>query len=156
MPFYLWSAANQATCPNSFSFCCFHLWTPNWVHQGAWGCVKIVTKLVVEKEDKGFNMAKCWLIDDMLGNEFLSCFSFGNELFPSVSIDVHCFQVAPPNIVYHPILDIHKDEIQKKSHNIISLTPKCPFLHSPRTCIMLTISLFASWRSGRIFRTISF
>jgi hypothetical protein len=25
--------------PNS-PFNCFHLWTDNWVHQGAWGCVK--------------------------------------------------------------------------------------------------------------------
>jgi hypothetical protein len=24
---------------NSFSFCCFHLWTRNWVHQRAWGRV---------------------------------------------------------------------------------------------------------------------
>jgi len=28
-------------CPNLFSFHYLHLWIHNWVHQGAWGCVKI-------------------------------------------------------------------------------------------------------------------
>ncbi len=39
MPLYPWNVANQGARPNSFPFCCFHLWTCNWVHQGAWGCV---------------------------------------------------------------------------------------------------------------------
>jgi len=25
--------------PQFLSFRCFHLWTRNWVHQGAWGCI---------------------------------------------------------------------------------------------------------------------
>ncbi len=41
------------------------------------------------------------------------CFPFGNDLFLSVSIDVHCFKRTPPNIVYHPLLNIHKDKIKK-------------------------------------------
>jgi hypothetical protein len=32
---------------------------------------KIIRKLVVEKEDKIFNVAKCRLVDNTLGNEFL-------------------------------------------------------------------------------------
>jgi hypothetical protein len=52
--------------------------------------------------------------------------------------------------------DIHKDEIFKKSRNIISLTPKCPFLQSLRTHIMKKISFLASQKSGKIFKTIRF
>ncbi len=39
MPFYPWSVASQGAHPNSFSFHYFHLWTPSWIHQRAWGCV---------------------------------------------------------------------------------------------------------------------
>ncbi len=27
-------------CAQFLSFCCRHLWIHNWVHQGAWGCIK--------------------------------------------------------------------------------------------------------------------
>jgi len=40
---------------------------------------KILKKLVVEKEDKGFIVAECQLINNMLGNEFLGCFPFAND-----------------------------------------------------------------------------
>jgi hypothetical protein len=39
-PLYPRSDVTEGARPNSFSFCCFHLWTHNWVHQGAWGCIK--------------------------------------------------------------------------------------------------------------------
>lgn len=74
---------------------------------------KILTKLMIEKEDKGFDVAKCQLVNDKLGNEFMGCFPFGNDPFPSISIDVHCFKRAPPNIVYFSLSDIHKEEIEK-------------------------------------------
>lgn len=73
-----------------------------------------MTKLVVEKENKGFYVTKCQLIDDTLGNEFMGCFPFGNDPLLSVSIDVHRYNRAPANIVYHLLLDIHKDEIKKR------------------------------------------
>jgi hypothetical protein len=62
-----------------------------------------LTKLIVEKEDKIFIMAKCRLFDDMLGNEFLGCFPFGNDPLLGVSIDVHHFKITPPNIIYRPL-----------------------------------------------------
>ncbi len=62
-----------------------------------------MTKLVVGKEDKRFDMAKCRLVDDMLGNEFPGYFPFGNDPPLGVSIDVHHFKIAPPNIVYRPL-----------------------------------------------------
>jgi hypothetical protein len=71
---------------------------------------KILTKLVVEKEDKIFDAIECQFVDDTLGNEFLGCFPFGNDSLPSVSIDVHYFKRAPPNIVYRPLSDIHKGD----------------------------------------------
>ncbi len=104
---------------------------------------KILKKLVFGKEDKGFNVAKCQLIDNMLGNEFLGCFPFGNDSLLGVSIDVHHFKRTSPNIVYCPLLDIHKDK-KKESHNIIGLTPKCPFLRSLKTCKMPTMSFVRS------------
>jgi hypothetical protein len=58
-------------------------------------------------------VTKFRLINNTLGNEFLGCFPFGHDPLPSVSIDVHHFKRAPPNIVYRPLLDIHKDDIKK-------------------------------------------
>jgi hypothetical protein len=74
---------------------------------------KILTILVVEKEDKGFDVTECQLINNTLGNEFMGCFPFGNNLLLGVFIDVHCFKRTPPNIVFHPLSDIHKDELKK-------------------------------------------
>ncbi len=87
---------------------------------------KILTKLVVRKENKGFNVANCQLIDHTLGNEFMGCFAFGNDPLPSVSIDVHCYNRTPANIVYHPLLDIHKDEIKKRITQYNKFDTKVP------------------------------
>jgi len=38
-PLYPQNVMSQGACPNFFSFCCFHLWTHSWIHQGAWGCI---------------------------------------------------------------------------------------------------------------------
>ncbi len=43
MPLYPWSTTSQGTRPNFFFFYCFHLWIRNWVHQGVWGCVILVS-----------------------------------------------------------------------------------------------------------------
>jgi hypothetical protein len=77
---------------------------------------KILKKLVFGKEDKGFNVAKGRLVDNMLDNEFLGCFPFGNDPLLGVSIDVHHFKITTPNIVYCPLSYIHKDE--KNNHTI--------------------------------------
>jgi hypothetical protein len=85
-----------------------------------------LTKLVAQKENKGLNTIECQFIDDMLGNEFLGCFPFGNDLLPGVSIDVHCFKRAPPNIVYCLLIDIHKDEIKKRITQYNKFDTKMP------------------------------
>ncbi len=72
-----------------------------------------MTKLVVRKENKKLDASKCGLIDDMLGNEFLGCFLFGNDPLLGVSIDVNHFKKTHAKIVYCPLSDIHKDEILK-------------------------------------------
>ncbi len=94
--------------------------------------LKTLTKLVVEKANKGFDRAKCWLINDALGNEFLGCFPFGNDSFPSISIDVHHFKRAPPNIVYYLFLDIHKNEIKTKITQCYKFDTKMPILAIPK------------------------
>jgi hypothetical protein len=75
---------------------------------------KILTKLVVGREDKGFDVVECQLINDTLGNKFLGCFPFGNDSLSGVTIKVHHFKRARANIVYRPFLDIHKDDIKKR------------------------------------------
>jgi len=75
---------------------------------------KILTKLVVGKEDKRFDVVECQFINDTLGNKFLGFFPFGNDPLSGVTIKVHHLKRAPTNIVYHPFLDIHKDDIKKR------------------------------------------
>jgi hypothetical protein len=41
-------------------------------------------------------------------------FGGASNLAPNVTVDIHRFKIAPLNIVYYPLSDIHKDEIRKK------------------------------------------
>jgi hypothetical protein len=66
-----------------------------------------------------------------LGNEFLGCFPLGNDLFLSVSIDVHCFKKTHSNIVYRPLSDIHKEEIKKKITQYNKFDTKVPIFEIP-------------------------
>jgi RecJ-like exonuclease len=59
-------------------------------------------------------------------NEFLGCFPFGKDLLLGVSIDVHFFKRAIPNIVYHPLSDIHKDEIKTRITQYNKFDTKVP------------------------------
>jgi len=72
-----------------------------------------LTKLVVGREDKGFDVVECWFVDDTLGNKFLGCFPFGNDPLSSVIVKVQHFKRTLANIVYYPFVDIHKDDIKK-------------------------------------------
>ncbi len=74
----------------------------------------VLTKLVVGREDKGFDVVECWFIDDTLDNKFIGCFPFGNDPLLSIIVKVHHFKRAFANIVYYPFLDIHKDDIKKR------------------------------------------
>ncbi len=76
-------------------------------------------------------MAKCRLVNDTLGNEFLGCFPFGNDPLPSVSIDVHRFKRALPNILYRPLSDIHKDEIKERITQYNKFDTKVPIFAIP-------------------------
>jgi hypothetical protein len=91
-----------------------------------------LTKLVVEKVNKGFDKAKCWLINDALGNEFLGYFPFGNDSFLGISINVHRFKRAPPNIVYYLLSDIHKNEIKNKITQYNKFDTKMPIFAIPK------------------------
>jgi hypothetical protein len=53
-------------------------------------------------------------MEDMLGDEFSNYFPLGNDPILGVTVDVHHFKKVPPNIVYQPFSNIHKDEIKKK------------------------------------------
>jgi hypothetical protein len=50
----------------------------------------------------------------------LDYFPLGNDLIPSVKVDVHYFKITPPNIVYQPFSNIHKDKIKKRTPKIRS------------------------------------
>ncbi len=91
-----------------------------------------------------------------LGNKFLDYFPLGNDLILSVKVDLHRFKLAPPNIVYQPFLDIHKDKIKKRITQYNKFDTKVPIfaiLKDPKNPIRF---YHESQRSGRIFRTISF
>jgi len=88
------------------------------------------------------------------------------SFYISFLLEMTCFKVFPLMFIvskeHLPTLFIvhywisTRMKFFKKSHNIINLTPKCPFLKSLKTCIMSTISFLTSQRSGRIFSTINF
>jgi hypothetical protein len=117
---------------------------------------KILTRLVVKKINKCFNVAKCWLVDDTFGNEFLGSFPFGNDPVPSVSIDVHRFKKTPANIVYHPLLDIHKDEIKKRITQCHKSNTKVPIFAILDDLLNVDHITPRKSKSGKIYRTISF
>jgi hypothetical protein len=84
----------------------------------------------------------------MLGNEFLGCFPFQNDLLPSVSIDVHRFKRAPPNIVYCPFSNIHTDEIKKKITTYDKFDTKVPIfaiLEDPHNVDHITLHKSKKW-----------
>jgi hypothetical protein len=68
----------------------------------------------------------------MLGNEFMGCFPFGNDLLLNISLDVHHFKKTLPNIVYHPFSDIHKDEILKRITQCNKFDTKVPIFVIPK------------------------
>ncbi len=92
---------------------------------------KILRKLVVRKEDKGFDVVECWLVDDTLNNEFLGFFPFGNDSLPGVSINVHHFKITPPTIIYCPFSNIDKDGIKKIITQYNNFDTKVPIFAIP-------------------------
>ncbi len=85
-----------------------------------------MTKLIVRKNKKGFDATECQLVDDTLGNKFLDYFLLGNDLILGVKVDVHCFKITPPKIVYQPFSDIHKDKVKKKITQYNKFDTKVP------------------------------
>jgi hypothetical protein len=61
----------------------------------------------------------------------LGCFPFGNDSLPIVSIDVHYFKRAPPNIVYRPLSDIHNDDFFLKITQYNKFDTKVPIFAIP-------------------------
>jgi hypothetical protein len=45
-----------------------------------------LTKLVVDKDDKGFDVAKCQLVDYILGNKFSDYFLFENDFVATLAL----------------------------------------------------------------------
>jgi hypothetical protein len=68
----------------------------------------------VGREDKRFDVVECQFINHTLSNKFLGFSPFGSDPVFDVTIKVHHLKRAPANIVYHPFLDIHKDDIKKR------------------------------------------
>lgn len=75
---------------------------------------KILTKLVVSKDEKGFDVAKCQLVDDTLGDKFFNCFPFINDPILGVIVNIHHFKRVAFNIVYQSFSNIQKDKIKKR------------------------------------------
>lgn len=71
-------------------------------------------------------------MDDMLEDEFLDYFPLGNDPILNVTINVHWFLKAPPNIVYRPLSYIHKDEIKKNITQYNEFDTKVPIFAIPK------------------------
>jgi hypothetical protein len=72
----------------------------------------IIKDLVLQKIPKPFNAAECKLVDETIRGEYGDLFPLGNKLIMGVKIHVHHFFLMPRCIVYHPLLEKHKDEIK--------------------------------------------
>lgn len=74
---------------------------------------KILVKLVMGKADKDLTWQS---VESSMTHQatFFGCFPFGNDPLSGVTVKVHHFKRTPVNIVYHPFLDVHNDDIKKR------------------------------------------
>jgi hypothetical protein len=75
---------------------------------------KILDNIVLEKEEKGFDVKECCLVAETIGEEYDVYFLFSIALVPNVEIEVYRFKRFPPNIIYRWLLNVHVDKIKKK------------------------------------------
>ncbi len=73
---------------------------------------KIIKDLVLQKIPKPFNVIECKLVDETIRGEYGDLFPLGNKLITSIKVHVRRFFLMPRCIVYHPLLEKHKDEIK--------------------------------------------
>lgn len=75
---------------------------------------KIVENQALHKMPKGFNLAKCWKINNVMAKDYHDYFPFGIEVVKGVEILVQKFILAPSRIQSWPLCYKHKIKIKAK------------------------------------------
>ncbi len=75
---------------------------------------KIVENQTLHKMPKGFNLAKCRKIDNVMAKDYDVCFPLGIEVVKGVEILVQKFILAPSRIQSRPLCYKHKIKIKAK------------------------------------------
>ncbi len=70
---------------------------------------KILGKLIIEKEEKWFDVVECHLKDNTI--EYLNSFPLGFAPMKDFLVSMDRFKRAPLKIVYHPLLKAHVNKI---------------------------------------------
>jgi hypothetical protein len=73
---------------------------------------KILGKIVMVKEVKGFNPIVCHIKDTTIGEEYVNSFPLGFSPVQDVFLFVNRFKMSPPDIIYRPFSKEHVNEIK--------------------------------------------
>ncbi len=77
---------------------------------------KMIDNLVVKKYPKGLDKTECKHVDELIRNEFLDCFPFGNKHVEGVKVPLDRFLPPLGRIVYCPLSNTHKNKIKSNSN----------------------------------------
>ncbi len=75
---------------------------------------KILVKIVMGKEAKGFDLIECRTKDTMIGEEYAKLFPFGFVLVKDINLPIDRFKRSPSKIVYHLLFKKHVNKIKMR------------------------------------------
>jgi len=73
---------------------------------------KILGKILMGKEAKGFDHVESRIKDAMIDKEYSNLFPLGVSSVQGVNLPINCFKRLPPNIIYHLLSKEHVNEIK--------------------------------------------
>ncbi len=117
---------------------------------------KILGKIVMGKEAKGFDFVECCIKDASIGEEYANLFPLGFSLVKGVNLFVNHFKRSPPKIIF---LTISREHVMKSRHKLLcitNLTVRSQYSPFQRTWKGQTTFFHIILRSGRTFKTFNF
>jgi hypothetical protein len=72
---------------------------------------KILGKIIMGKEAKGFDLVECHIKDTTIGEEYANLFPLGFTPVEGVNLPINYFKRSPPEIVYLTLSKKHVNEI---------------------------------------------
>jgi hypothetical protein len=73
---------------------------------------KTIDNLVMKKYPKGLDKTECKHVDELIKSKFLDCFPLGNKHVEGLKVSMDRCTTPPGKIMYHPLSDMHKNEIK--------------------------------------------